>query len=104
MDQLIARSALPPPEIDVELLPARRYRSDYAWPERRITLEVDGTIRGAQGGHQSEDGMTSDARKALLLAIDGWLTVRVTATMIRSGEAIDLLERLFGVSRAGAAD
>jgi hypothetical protein len=85
---------LPVPEIEYRFDPRRRWRFDYAWPERRIALEVEG---GAwlRGRHNRARGFIKDLEKyneALLL---GWRVLRVTPQEVQSGSVFDLLKRAF---------
>lgn len=74
--------------------PARLWAFDYAWPEFKIALEVEGgTWNG--GRHVTGQGYENDCRKYNAAAIDGWLLIRVTTTMIRRHEVVPYLRRAF---------
>lgn len=51
--------------------PIGRYRLDFAWPDLKIALEIDGWH------HRSPEGAQRDARRDAKLRADGWLTFRV---------------------------
>lgn len=58
--------------------PERRWRLDFAWPEHRFAVEVDGLHRhGAGTAHQRRDGILRDAEKAEALLRLGWRLYRV---------------------------
>ena len=76
--------------------PIRRWRFDFAWPARMLALEVEGgTYSG--GRHTTGAGFEKDAEKYAEAAISGWTVLRVTGKQVKSGMAIDWLERLMGV-------
>jgi len=86
---------LPPPEREYEFHPTRRWRFDLAWPEKRIALEVEGVT--AEGGrHQRIAGYGEDCRKYNAAQLEGWTVLRFTQVMVKRGEAIRALERIFG--------
>ena len=93
-DRQLADADLPAHLIEQQLVPGRKFRTDYCWPAHRVALELDGTVRRGNGDHQTESGITSDCQKALRLAALGWLPLRITATMVASGEAIELVGRV----------
>jgi hypothetical protein len=68
----------------------RQWRFDYAWPELKIALEVEGATF-AGGRHSTGAGLAEDARKYNRAAALGWCLVRVTTTMIRDRTALDEL-------------
>ncbi len=74
----------------------RRYRIDFAWPDRRLYLEGNGF-----GSHMLATDLDSDARRQNDLVLDGWVPIEITwrmsdseiATTIRRFLALPL-ERL----------
>lgn len=83
----------PIPEREYKFHPDRRFRFDFAWPDYKTALEVEGGVWMKRGRHTTGSGFTSDAVKYNLAAIDGWLVLRVTGQMVKNGEAIGFLER-----------
>jgi hypothetical protein len=59
--------------------PTRKWRFDYAWPEAKVALEVEGAIfaRG-KSGHTSGVGVARDAEKGNAAQMIGWVVLRVT--------------------------
>lgn len=67
--------------------PVRQFRFDFAWPDRRLAVEVDGgTWTG--GRHTRGAGFESDCEKTNLAQLLGWRVLRFTTSMIRDGRAI----------------
>lgn len=48
---------------------------DFAWPEVKIGIEVNGGIdmRGRAGGHTSPEGLRRDYYKSNLAQVEGWI-------------------------------
>ena len=76
--------------------PPRRWRFDFAWPDRKLAVEVDGGV-WTRGRHTRGAGVERDNEKFARAAIDGWRVVRVTPGQIRSGQAIRWIEAALGL-------
>lgn len=63
-------------------LPGRKFRFDFAWPELRTALEIDGGIFLKRGGHTTGVGKRRDAEKDWLAAQNGWRVIRWTTDMV----------------------
>jgi hypothetical protein len=83
---------LPEPEREFRFAPPRRWPFDFAWPSYMVALETEGAT-WANGRHNRGAGYESDCLKYSEAAIRGWRVIRVTAKMIKSGVAIELLQR-----------
>ncbi len=83
---------LPPPEREFRFAPPRKWRFDFAWPDRMIALEVEGGTWVA-GAHSRGKHFEADCRKYAEAAILGWRVIRVTTDMVKGGSAVDLLIR-----------
>ena len=72
-------------EMESEYLfwPGRRFRLDFAKPEWKLAVEVEGVTWGSMGRHQTPKGMASDCEKYNELEILGWTLLRFTTDMIR---------------------
>jgi hypothetical protein len=70
----------------------RKWRIDFAWPERKIGVEVHGGIwQGKSGGHTSGKGRMRDMEKMNEAKILGWKIIEVCSEHIKSGKAIEWL-------------
>lgn len=89
---LIGWTNLPAPIQEFRFAPPRRWRFDFAWPDRMVALEVEGGtwISGAhtRGGH-----FESDAEKYNEAALAGWRVLRVTTGMVDDGRALGFVQR-----------
>lgn len=70
-------AGLPAPEREFRFHETRRWRFDYAWPEARVAVEVEGGIY-AGGRHTRGAGYEEDTKKYNAAAIRGWLLLRYT--------------------------
>ncbi len=67
MARLFHRHRLPPPKAEVVWGPNRRYRLDFAFPELRFAIEVDGW-----SAHFAPEQQRHDNQRANVLARAGW--------------------------------
>lgn len=69
----------------------RKWRFDWAWPERKIACEYEGGIF-QRGRHTRGKGYGNDCDKYNTAAVMGWCVIRTTPTMWRDGRALKMLE------------
>lgn len=60
-----------------ELVPGRKFTTDFCWPAARVAVEIEGAC------HRTKTRFFSDAEKQNLLATDGWTVLRFTGRMLR---------------------
>lgn len=68
---------IPEPHLEYRFHPIRRWRFDFAWPEHRLAVEVDGLVWSGRGGHQTVDGILADCEKYEAALLAGWIVYRV---------------------------
>jgi very-short-patch-repair endonuclease len=90
MANQIAWAGLPKPEREYRFHPKRRFRLDFAWPERRLGLEVQGGTWSG-GAHGRGSGIARDYEKLNLALLQGWRVLQVDTKMVKDGRAIGLL-------------
>jgi len=101
---------LPEPIREYTAIPGRRFRWDFAWPNFRLLLEVQGGTwgKGGKGGPSAHSGglaASRDCEKGNLATCAGWRTLNVTTDQIRKGEAVRFLQAFFNHEpRLGDAD
>jgi len=72
--------------------PVRRWRLDFAFPERFLAVEIEGG--GWIGGrHNRGGGMEADCEKYNALALAGWRLLRFTGKTVKSGEALQVIQQ-----------
>jgi very-short-patch-repair endonuclease len=70
----------------------RRWRFDFAWPDRKVAVEVEGGS-WVNGAHNRGAHFESDCTKYDEAALAGWLVLRVTGAMVADGRALALVKR-----------
>ena len=83
---------LPVPEREYRFASPRRYRADFAYPEKKILVEVQGGIY-TRGAHSRGVGLERDYEKLNLAQLLGYKVFQFSRKMIESGEAILILEK-----------
>lgn len=68
-------------------IPGRKFELDFAWPERRQAIEIDGAM------HRISARFHADIEKHALLLFEGWRILRVGGRAIRDGIAFEWAER-----------
>lgn len=85
-------AGMPVPEREYKFHPTRRWRFDFAYPDKMIAIEVEGGtwVNGAhnRGGHYQ-----SDCEKYNAAVLLGWKVLRFTRAMVE-GNAIKTIQDL----------
>lgn len=68
---------LPAPETEYKFHTDRKWRMDYAWPDVKVALEVEGGVWSG-GRHTSARGFLADMEKYNSAAALGWKVLRTT--------------------------
>lgn len=92
-DRQCQLAGLPVPVAEYRFHPSRRWRFDYAWPDRSIAVEVDGAVFTG-GRHTRGSGYEKDLEKLNEAICLGWQVVRVSTGMVRDGRALAWVERI----------
>lgn len=96
----VAGLPAPVPEYHFALGSGRRWRFDWAWPERLIALEIEGgTFVKGGGRHQRREGFVADCQKYNHAALSGWIVLRVTPAQLDSVATFDLVRRAIELRR-----
>ena len=69
------------PVTEMQFHQDRKWRWDFAWPEVRLAIEIQGGI-WAKGGHSSGKGITRDCEKFGAAAILKWHVIPMTPDQI----------------------
>lgn len=84
-DQIV-QAGLPEPFREFVWHPTRNFRADLCWPSKKFIVEVDGAV------HRMKDKFARDIERHNLLIQAGYLYIRVTPAMVKSGEALQLVK------------
>ena len=71
-----------------QFCPTRKWKADFAWPDRKLIVEIDGQV------HRIKERFAADIERHNWLALNGWMHLRFSTKMVKSGEAIDTIRKL----------
>lgn len=77
------------PEREYVFAPPRKFRFDFAWPDMRLAVEIEGGTLFGKSRHSRGAGFVRDCEKYNLATLAGWSVLRFTTEMVQSGNAID---------------
>lgn len=89
----IKQVGLSPPAREFRFHPKRKWRGDFAWPELKIMVEIEGG-EYSNGRHVRGCGFANDCIKTNEAQKLGWRVFRFTGTHVRNGYAIQFLEEI----------
>lgn len=75
--------------------PTRRWRFDYAFPEKKVAVEVDGGVWSG-GRHINPAGYINDMEKLNNAAAMGWLVLRITTDDRFASKTYELIKDTLG--------
>ena len=78
----------------------RKWRFDYAFPEQRVALEVEGGVYTG-GRHVNPRGFLGDMEKYNEAAAHGWKVVRCTPSTLCTTKVLEILQRTFDSNKNG---
>jgi len=87
----IRAEKLQKPEREFLFHPVRKWRFDFAWPDKKIAVEVEGGI-WTGGRHTRGKGFLDDCEKYNQAALLGWMVLRFPVEIIESGKALYVIE------------
>lgn len=67
----------------------RGWRFDFAWPEKKVAVEVEGGTAFGKSRHSKGRGFEADAAKYNRAAREGWIVLRYSTRMVTAGDAIN---------------
>jgi very-short-patch-repair endonuclease len=78
--------------------PERKWRADFAIPEHKILIEVEGG-NWTQGRHNRGKGYEDDCEKYNAATMQGWRVLRFTPGMLMRTDVIQIINSLVERSR-----
>lgn len=84
--------ALPEPVAEYLFHPERKWRFDWAWPDHRIALEVNGGV-WTQGRHVRGPGYLRDLEKLNEAQLLGWLVLQCVPERLTEAATFALVRR-----------
>ena len=83
---------LPAPMRQVQCIPGRRFRFDFAYSGKGLAIEVNGGTWARQG-HSTGRGIARDYEKLNLATLAGWRVLLFTGDSVRDGSALKMIEK-----------
>ncbi len=80
-------------EREYRFAPPRRWRADIAFVAEKVIVECDGGS-WTGGRHTTGSGFEKDCEKLNEAAVLGWLVLRFTTGMVKSGAALETIRRI----------
>lgn len=78
-------------KIEFQPLPPRKWKLDFAWPDVKIAIEVQGSV------HRIKAKFKRDIEKRAELMLAGWEVLEVDGEAIQDGAALGWIKRLLGL-------
>jgi len=90
----IKSEGLPIPEREVAFARSigRRWRFDFAYPDKMVAIEVQGGIY-VRGAHSRGTGLERDYEKINNAQMLGWTVFQFSRKMIENGQAIKFIKK-----------
>lgn len=79
----------PMPETEYRFHPTRRWRFDFAWPDDKVAVEIEGGV-WTRGRHTRPTGYMGDLEKYNEAVKLGWKVLRYTPSMLSSNVIDDI--------------
>jgi len=86
---------LEPPHREYKFIKGRKFRFDFAWPDKKIAVEIDGGTFSC-GRHTRGVGFRNDCIKFNLAMLDGWRVFRGDSYMVIQGDLIETVGLALG--------
>lgn len=91
---MVKAAGLPTATREHAFHPGRRWRFDFAYPDRKIGIEVEGGIwRQGGGAHSHPLNILRDIEKYNAAAVLGWRILRFTTEDVSNGVAVETIRR-----------
>lgn len=92
LDISLRASGLPPFVREHRFHPTRRWRLDFAWPDVKLGVEIEGGIYN-RGRHGRGSGIEGDIEKGNALTLAGWRLLRFHRAQVQSGIAVETIRQ-----------
>lgn len=94
----LTKNPLPAPETEYVFHPTRLWRFDFAWPARKLAVEIEGGQWGG-GRHTTGSGLQSDCEKINAAQLLGWMVLRYTTSDLQK-RPVQVIEEVMAALRA----
>ena len=90
--QVLSISGLPSPVQEHKFHPERKWRFDYAYPDKKVAIEIDGGTWN-NGAHVRPIHYQSDCEKFNEAAILGWRVLKFIPQELNSMKTVDKIKK-----------
>ena len=90
--RICVAAGLPEPEPEYRFAPPRRWRFDWAWPDRKVAIEVQGGLF-IQGRHSRGAALLKEHEKLNEAAAQGWRVLYAVPKELHSLSTLAWLQR-----------
>jgi very-short-patch-repair endonuclease len=94
VEKQLKEAQFPTWEREYRFHPVRKWRFDFAWPDKLIALEVDGGVFSG-GRHVRGEGFVKDCEKQNVAMGLGWRILKAVTKHIKSGHVLTWLYDMF---------
>lgn len=94
---------LPKPEREYRFDPARKWRFDFAWPDKKLAVEIEGGV-WVYGRHNRAVSYVKDMEKYNRATELGWRVLRYTPQQLSLVETYDQIARVYGEKGEGKCE
>lgn len=98
LSSAIRLAGLPEPETQHKFHDKRRWRFDFAWPDRMLAAEVNGGT-WVNGRHNRGSSVPKEYEKLNHAVLAGWQVLLFTSDMVNDGTAVQYLIDYFDSAR-----
>jgi len=78
-------------------IPGRRYVWDFAFPEQKLLVEVQGGVwMRTRSGHSTGTGVRRDCQKLNIATLNGWRSLAFTSDLVANDEAVYVIADALG--------
>ena len=99
---------IPKPVRELVFAPPRKWRFDFAWPDQRVAIEIEGGVWQKKSRHRTASGFLNDCEKYETALLLGWTLYRVPGVWVCEGQrriwrpqVMTTLRFLLGVDGSG---
>ena len=93
---LLEASGIPAPVREHKFLAGRGWRFDFAWPERKVAVEIEGGV-WSKGRHTRGSGYINDMDKYNWATLEGWKLLRFLPDQLDKTSPILMLRDALGI-------
>lgn len=92
LEKLLVSLKIPAPVKEFQFHETRKWRFDFAWPEEKLALEIEGGV-WTRGRHTRGQGFINDLEKYNTATMMGWRILRITPDQLLKLTTIEYITK-----------